>query len=112
MTQRGGKSQKHIEMRPVNEKSLFHFLCDAMEKVSTGEMDAGKATAICNLSREAEKLLEGERKRVSLLMKMDEHERNFNKRPQLRELAAFGFANTTVDQQTGSPRNDDGSYLK
>ena len=99
-------------MKPQNEKSLFHFLCDAMDKVESGELNASQVSSICNLTKEAEKLLRGERERVKLLMKIDEHERNFGKRPQLRELAAIGFADTTKDAQTGNPRNDDASYCK
>jgi hypothetical protein len=82
-------------MKPNNEKSLFHFLLDAMDKVASGDMDFSQAKAITDLSREAEKLLRGERERVKLEMQMDEHQRNFGKRPHLRELASKGFANTT-----------------
>lgn len=82
-------------MKPENEKSLFHFLCDTMDKVAIGEIEPDKVNAICNLSREAEKLLKGERERTRLQMKMDEHERNYGKRPVLRELASIGFDDTT-----------------
>lgn len=99
-------------MKPQNEKSLFHFLLGAMEKVASGDMESTTANDICKLSKEAQKLLSGERDRVRLLMEMDEHERNFGKRPQLRDLAAIGFADTTKDPQTGNPRYDDASYCK
>ena len=99
-------------MKPENEKSLFHFLCDAMDSVATGEINTAQAREISNLAREAEKLLRAERERVLLLMKMDEHERNFGKRPVLRELAGKAFADTTRDPQTGNPRNDSADYLK
>lgn len=97
-------------MKPQNEKSLFHFLCAAMDSVANGVMSTGQAREISSLAREAEKLLRGERDRAKLLMEMDEHERNFGKRPVLRELAALGFADTTKDPQTGNPRNDDAGY--
>lgn len=99
-------------MKPVNEKSLFHFLCAAMDDVASGAMQPAQAREISGLAREAEKLLRGERERARLLMEMDEHERNFGKRPAYRELAALGFADTTKDAQTGNPRNDDASYIK
>lgn len=82
-------------MKPTNEKSLFHFLLDAMDKVANGEIDFNQAKAITDLSKEAEKLLKGERERCKLEMQMNEHQRNFGKRPHLRELASKGFANTT-----------------
>ena len=99
-------------MKPQNEKSLFHFILYAMDKVANDEIDSEKAKSICSLSKEAQKLISGERDRVRLLMELDEHERNFGKRPQLRELAAIGFADTTKDPQTGNPRNDDAGYCK
>lgn len=99
-------------MKPQNEKSLFHFLCAAMDSVANGVMSTGQAREISSLAREAEKLLRGERDRAKLLMEMDEHERNFGKRPVLRELAALGFADTTKDPQTGNPRNDDAGYTR
>lgn len=82
-------------MKPTNEKSLFHFLCGAMDKVMTGELDYLKAQSVCQLSKEAAKLLEGERRRVDTLIKIDKHEREFGKRIEMRELAAFGFSDTT-----------------
>ena len=82
-----------------------------MDSVASGEMNTAQAREISNLAREAEKLLRGERDRAYLMMKMDEHERCFGKRPVLRELAGIGFADTTKDSQTGNPRNDNADYL-
>lgn len=98
-------------MKPQNEKSLFHFLCSAMDSVASGEMTTAQAREISGLAREAEKLLRGERDRVKLMMEIDEHERNFGKRPALRELSALGFADTTKDPNTGNPRNDNADYF-
>lgn len=97
-------------MKPQNEKSLFHFLLDMMDKVSKGEVESKTINDVCRLSKEAQKLLVGERDRVRLQMELDEHERNYGKRPELRELASIGFADTTINQKTGSPRLDDGNY--
>jgi len=99
-------------MIPRNEKSLFHLLCDAMDQVMSGEIDPTQATAVSKLAGQTDKLLKGERDRVRLLMAMDKHEREFGKRPVLRELAGVGFADTTIDQKTGNPRYDDGVYMK
>ena len=99
-------------MKPQNEKSLFHFLCDSMDKVANEQMTTAQAREIGNLAREAEKLLRGERERVLLQMKMDEHEKMYGKRPVYRELAGLGFADTTKDAQTGSPRYDNAEYLQ
>ena len=98
-------------MKPQNEKSLFHFLCDAMDKVANEQMTTAQAREIGGLAREAEKLLRGERERTLLLMKMDENEKMFGKRPVYRELAGLGFADTTKDAQTGNPKIDAADYL-
>lgn len=98
-------------MKPQNEKSLFRFLCDAMDKVANEQMTTAQAREIGGLAREAEKLLRGERERTLLLMKMDEHEKMFGKRPVYRELAGLGFADTTKDAQTGNPKIDAADYL-
>lgn len=82
-------------MKASNEKSLFHFLLDTMDKVVKGEVDKDQALCITKLSNEATKLLKNEQDRVRLEMLMDEHQRNFGKKPHLRELASKGFANTT-----------------
>ena len=97
---------------PSNEKSLFHFLCQCMSMVREGEIDSTQAKAVCDLTKEAEKLLRGERDRVRLLIQIDEHERNFGKRLQIRELAGKGFDDTTVDPKTKCPINDNGHYLQ
>lgn len=81
-------------MKPTNEKSLFHFILDTMDKVANGEIDKDQAICITKLSNEATKLLKNEHDRVKLEMQMDEHQRNFGKRPVLRELASKGFTNT------------------
>lgn len=98
-------------MKPQNEKSLFHFLCDAMDKVANEQITTAQAREIGGLAREAEKLLRGERERVLLQMKMDEHEKVFGKRPVYRELAGLAFADTTKDPQTGNPKLDTADYL-
>jgi len=98
-------------MKPMNEKSLFHFLCNAMDAVANETMTPAQAREISGLAREAEKLLRGERERTLLFMKMDEHEKQFGKRPVYRELAAIGFADTTKDPQTGTPKYDSGEYM-
>lgn len=82
-------------MKPTNEKSLFHFILDTMEKVANGNIDKDQALCITKLSNEATKLLKNEQDRCKLEMQMDEHQRNFGKRPHFRELASKGFANTT-----------------
>lgn len=99
-------------MKAQNEKSLFHFILDVMDKVVNDDIDEGKVKSVCALSKEAQKLLAGERDRVKLMMQIDEHERNFGKRIQLRELAAIGFSDTTKNPDTGNPRLDDASYCK
>lgn len=82
-------------MKPTNEKSLFHFILDVMDKVVNDQITTDQAQSVAKLSNEATKLLKNEQERVKLEMQMDEHARNFGRRPFMRELASKGFANTT-----------------
>ena len=84
-------------MKPTNEKSLFHFLLDTMNKVANGEIDAETTKSICDVSKEAQKLLTGERDRARLLMELDQYKRLSGKEINLRELASKGFTDTTKE---------------
>ncbi len=82
-------------MKPVNEKSLFHALCEVMDKTMSGEYSTDQAMAIVKTSNEISKLLRLEHDRARL--QMDIH--SFNKENkaciEIRELASKGFDNTT-----------------
>jgi hypothetical protein len=51
-------------MKPVNNKSLFTFICDQMELLANHQIEREEASVQANLCREARCLLEYERKRA------------------------------------------------
>ena len=54
-------------MRPVNSKSLFHLLCDCMEKLDNNEIDVAQASAMSKLVGQANNLMNYELKRAALM---------------------------------------------
>ena len=65
-------------MRPVNTKSMFHLLCQTMEKLESDEIDVAKASAMSKLIGQANNLLTYELKRSMVLSNKEfsEHHRN------------------------------------
>jgi len=56
-------------MKPVNSKSLFHTLCETLEKLDRDEIDVSKASATAKLVGQANNLLNYELKRAMVLSK-------------------------------------------
>lgn len=54
-------------MQPVNAKSLFHHLCQQMDKLDRGEIDASTAAAQAKLVSQAVNLMNYELKRAVIL---------------------------------------------
>jgi len=82
-------------MRPVNEKSLFHALCEVMDKTMNGEYSADQTMAIVKTSNEMTKLLRLEHDRARLQMEIDTYNKENGANIEIRELASKGFDNTT-----------------
>lgn len=57
-------------MKPVNSKSLFHFICDQMEQLQSNSIDVASANAQAGLAKQAFNLLEHERKRAETELKL------------------------------------------
>lgn len=91
-------------MKPQNEKSLFHFLLDVMDKAANGEIDYNQVHAICEASKEAQKCLDRELKRADLMLKIADYDRNYGRKIEIRELDAIGWDDTTYDRQSGVRR--------
>lgn len=83
-------------MKPINEKSLFHFLCDVMEGLYSGTLEVEKGIAICKTANEISKLISGERDRARLMMEINSYNKERGQSMVLRELASKGFENTTI----------------
>lgn len=60
-------------MKPVNNKSLLHFLFDQMEKLDNKEIDVEQAKAQANLAKQANNSLKYELERSKTLMELDQH---------------------------------------
>nr|DAU75393.1 MAG TPA: hypothetical protein [Caudoviricetes sp.] len=83
-------------MRPVNEKSLFHALCEVMDKTMSGEYSTDQAIAVVKTSNELTKLLRLEHDRARLQMEIYSFNKDNNSDIEIRELASKGFDNTTA----------------
>lgn len=76
-------------MRAVNTKSLFHVLCDCLEKLDKDEIDVQKANSMSKLVGQCNNLLNYELKRAMVMSNPDfktEHRnlesKNFDSLPQ------------------------------
>lgn len=54
-------------MKPVNTKSMFHVLCECMERLDRDEIDVSKASAMAKLIGQANNLLNYELKRAAFM---------------------------------------------
>lgn len=76
---------------PVNAKSLFHFLCDQMEKLDKKEITVQEAQGQANIAKQLNNLLNYELKRVDTQIKLDQHNFEFKKNLELREVELKNF---------------------
>lgn len=60
-------------MKPVNNKSLLHFIFDQMEKLDTGVITVESAKAQAHLAKQANNSLKYELERATLLMELDKY---------------------------------------
>ena len=79
-------------MMPVNTKSMFHLLCQYMEKLDKDEIDVSKAAAMSKLIGQANNLLNYELKRAALMTNSEfKHEhrhlelKDFDSLPSLKQ---------------------------
>lgn len=78
-------------MKPVNNKSLLHFIFDQMEKLDTNEISVDQAKAQANLAKQANNSLKYELDRVATQMRVEAHNREFNSNLILREAESKNF---------------------
>ena len=57
-------------MKPVNSKSLFHFICIQMEKLDDSSITVEQAKAQANLAKQANNVLKYELDRVNTEIKV------------------------------------------
>jgi propanediol dehydratase small subunit len=78
-------------MKPVNNKSLLHFIFDQMEKLDNASITVEQAKAQANLAKQANNSLKYELERATTLMKISEHRINYNNDIELREAEGKNF---------------------
>ncbi len=78
-------------MKPVNNKSLLHFIFDQMEKLDNDQIDVQQAKAQADLAKQANNMLKYELDRASTLMKVDQYNRTFGTNIELRNAEGKNF---------------------
>lgn len=81
-------------MKPANSKSLLHFLFDQMDKLDKKEIDVQTANQMANLAKQANNVMSYELKRVDTMIRLSEHNKQYDDNITLREVDAKGFDNT------------------
>jgi hypothetical protein len=78
-------------MKPVNNKSLLHFIFDQMEKLDNASITVEQAKAQANLAKQANNSLKYELDRAKVLMEMSEHKKQTGDVIELREAEGKNF---------------------
>jgi hypothetical protein len=77
-------------MKPVNNKSLLHFIFDQMEKLDNKEIDIDQAKAQSLLAKQANNAMKYELDRATVLLKLSEYNRDGSK-VELRNVEGINF---------------------
>lgn len=72
-------------MKPVNNKSLIHFLFDQMDKLDNNLIDVNKAKAQADLAKQVNNSLKYELDRAKVKIEIEQHNATFNSNIELRE---------------------------
>jgi hypothetical protein len=78
-------------MKPVNTKSLIHFVFDQMDKLDKKEIDVQTAKAQSDLAKQINNVLKYELDRAKVQISLSEHNKNFNNKIELREIELKDF---------------------
>lgn len=78
-------------MKPVNSKSLLHFVFDQIEKLDKGEIDNQKAREQSNLIKQANNLLKYELDRAKVQISLSQHNSITKEELKLREIEGKNF---------------------
>lgn len=81
-------------MEAQNSKSLFHFVCNQMEKLDKKEITVQDAQAQASLAKQANNIFEYERKRAETQIQLDRHNFEFKKNLAIREIESKPFDKT------------------
>lgn len=72
-------------MKPVNNKSLIHFLFDQMDKLDNDIIDVSKAKAQADLAKQVNNSLKYELDRAKVKIEISQHNATFKDSIELRE---------------------------
>jgi hypothetical protein len=72
-------------MKPVNNKSLIHFLFDQMDKLDNDVISVEKAKAQSDLAKQVNNSLKYELDRAKVRIEIEQHNATFNSDIELRE---------------------------
>lgn len=78
-------------MKPVNNKSLLHFIFDQMEKLDTGETTIESAKVQANLAKQANNCFKYELERAKVMMELDLHKAETGREIPFRNAEAVNF---------------------
>jgi hypothetical protein len=78
-------------MKPVNNKSLLHFIFDQMEKLDKKEIDVQTAKAQSMLARQANSALNYEINRVNTIIKVDDYNRKHGTDIKIKNAEGVNF---------------------
>ena len=78
-------------MKPVNQKSLFHFLTDQMEKLDKKQVTAEEAKAQAGLSNQLNKMYNYELRRAQTEMEIREFNAKYGANVEIRNIEGKPF---------------------
>ena len=78
-------------MKPINNKSLLHFLFDQMDKLDNGVIQIDQAKAQAALAKQANQALKYELDRVQTMMELDQYKRSTGANIEFRNAEGKNF---------------------
>lgn len=78
-------------MKPINNKSLLHFIFDQMEKLDNGTSTVEIAKAQAHLAKQANNSLKYEIERTRLLMELENHRKETGNAVPFRNAEGINF---------------------
>lgn len=78
-------------MKPVNNKSLLHFIFEQMSALESGKIGVDQAKAFANLAKQANNSLKYELERTTLQIEISKYNIESGKNIELREAEIKNF---------------------
>lgn len=78
-------------MKPINNKSLLHFVFEQMEKLSSGEISIAQAKAQAQLAKSANACFKYELDRINTVMMIEEYAARTGRKVEFRQVEGKNF---------------------